>query len=500
MPSLPAVTLRRLIVLSSLAVLLLLVAVVTARTLLFDSPGPRGGDPYVLPIDAEAAARRLSGAVQIATVSADPILTDVGPDLSAFHRLHAYLEKAFPRVHAALERQVIGGGALLYRWKGIDRDRAPVLLLGHLDTVPAENAAAWTYPPFSGAIASGFVWGRGTLDDKVAVLGILEATEYLLSQNFQPRRSIYFAFGHDEEISGHDGALAIARELEAEHLRFAFIIDEGLSVFTDLVPGLEMPAALIGTASKGYLTVRLTAHVEGGHSSMPPPETAVTVLAHALMRLSEQPLPAQVTSPLSDMLDALAPHMKLGYRLVMANRWLFEPFLRAQLSEFPAQNAMLRTTMAATMLRAGVRDNVLPSEASAVLNFRIHPANSVTELLEYVGATVDDPRVQVEEIAEKTMEPFGPTAPKAPGFELLTRVVRDVYPEVLVAPALFIGAADIRHYRGLSDELYTFHPLWLGPDDIVRYHGKDERIAIDNYRRYIAYYAHLMELAGGDAI
>jgi carboxypeptidase PM20D1 len=277
-------------------------------------------------------------------------------------------------------------------------------------------------------------------------------------------------------------------------------VDEGLSIVDGLVPGLAQPAALIGTAMKGYVSVRLIARVAGGHSSMPAAETAVGVLAGAIKRLEETPMPEHISPPISDMFDVLAPHMSFGLRLVVSNRWLFGPLLAGQLADSPATNATIRTTTAVTMIRGGVRDNVLPPEASAVVNFRIHPADSVATVLEHVREVVADSRIEIEVNEATAAEPFGPIPADSSGFQLIARAVRDTYPEVLISPALFIGAADVRHYQHVADELYLFHPLWLTAEDTARLHGVDERIAVEHYGRYITYFARLLELAGGSEL
>ena len=466
-------------------------------------------------IDGAVAAERLSGAVRIPTISVphSPVAGNAGEEGQAaadleVHKqarfeslgnltlLHAYLRAEFPKVHGALSREVVNQHSLLYKWPGADKEAAPILLLAHLDVVPADAADSWTVPPFEGRVDDTFIWGRGTLDDKVSVCGILEAIEFLVGRGFKPQRDIYLAFGGDEEVSGLEGAKVMAARFQEQGLRFEFIIDEGLSIIDGGIPGVSEAVALVGTGSKGYLTVKLTATGEPGHSSIPPTETAVGVLSAAIAKVQANPMPAELKAPVSDMLDALTPNMGFGMRLAMSNRWLLGPVITGIFAGAPDSNAMVRTTGAPTVLRAGSRDNVLPQTAEGLINFRIHPSDSIKDVMSYLEATVDDPRVKLD-IQQGAAEPFGPTSPDSTGYRLIKNAVDDVYPEILIAPALFVAAADIRHYAALSDQLYLFHPLWLGKEDRARIHGIDERISIDHYRRYIEYYVRLIQLSAG---
>jgi len=479
--------------LAAAAALAILVAVLLANAL---RPGPR--PPAVVPaepraFDRAALAERLARAIRIETVSARD---DAPPDPAALRALHALLARDFPRLHAALAREVVGEGSLLFRWAGADEALAPILLMGHLDVVPVEpgTEARWTHPPFSGAVDGAFVWGRGALDDKLSVVGLAEAVERLLAEGFTPRRTVYLAFGHDEEIGGDRGAGAIAGLLAERGVRLAFTLDEGMGiVMRGLVPGVARDVALVGLAEKGYVTIELAAGAAGGHSSTPPRETAVGRLARALARVEANPQPEAIRPPVSDMLDALAPHASWPMRLVLRNRWLFDPLIRAGLRRQPAQAALLHTTTAPTLLRAGVKDNVLPSRATALLNHRVLPGDRVEDVVARVRAAVDDPAVEV-----RVLEGREPTASSDPGSEsyaLLATTIREVFPEAIVAPALVLGGTDSKHYARVAEQSFRFVPLRLAPEDLKRIHGSDERIAIDDYVGVVRFFARLVENA-----
>jgi carboxypeptidase PM20D1 len=470
--------------------LLALLAVVVIRSATLPSLQVAAVPVHDLAIDVAVAATHLAGAVQFHTVAR----ADGWPeDPAAVLALHRYLVTSFPRVHATLRREVVGGYSLLYTWAGSDPSLPPLLLLSHMDVVPVEAAAAqrWTAPPFSGRVAGGWIWGRGTLDDKVGVVGVLEAAEYLLGRGFQPRRTVYFAFGADEEVGGHRGAASLASLLASRHVTPALILDEG-GLITDGVTGTAGPVALIGTAEKGYVSLELRAEGTGGHSSMPPAHTAIGRLAAALTRLEAQPMPARIRGATADSFTVLAPELPFGRRLFLANLWLFEPLALNFLGSAPESNAMVRTTTAETVVSGGVKDNVLPQEATAVVNFRILPGDTIADVERHVQETVADPAIRVRRVGGAASEPSRASDCNRPEFALVARSLREVIPGTLVIPNLLSGATDSRHYAALSPAIYRFVPMRLTRADLRRIHGTDERIGVDNFGEVVRFYAQLL--------
>lgn len=333
---------RRIALISALA-LGLLIAVLLFRTSRFTSRQVRAEPGAIIAVDAAAAAERLAGALRIVTVSTeDPAARDD----ETFSSLHSFLAQSFPNVHATLRREIVGRGALLYAWPGTDASLRPVVLCAHLDVVPVEpqTKAAWTHAPFAGEIADGYVWGRGVLDYKLGVAGMLEAIEILLAQGFQPRRTVLLAFGADEEVGGAEGAARIAARIESRYHQAEFVLDEGGIVSEGGVPGVAAPVALVGIAEKGFASVELVAQGEGGHSSMPPRHTAVGVIARAVARLESQPFRANLRAPAADLFNYVGPETAFPRRLVFANRWLFDPLIEWMLARAPSTDAILRTT------------------------------------------------------------------------------------------------------------------------------------------------------------
>lgn len=454
-------------------------------------PDTRPVAPLQVELDASALAARLGAALAIPTESATP----QAPSLQAFVNLHGLLRQQFPRVHAQLQSETVAGASLLYRWVGREAC-APLLLLAHQDVVPVEpgTESKWRQPPYSGALVDGEIWGRGAIDDKSALLGLLEAVEHLLATNYTPRCDVYLAFGHDEEVSGMAGATALATLLEQRGVRPALVLDEGGAITTGSVPGVAVPLATIGVAEKGYLSVRLRSQDAGGHSSMPPRRTAIGRLARAVARLEEQRPAAEFPPVQQALLERIAPYLPWPRRIALANLWLTAPLVQELLAATPASDATLRTTTAPTLFHAGIKDNVLAQQAEAVVNFRIRPGDSIAGVLEHVRATIDDEAVRIEPIEQFSNEPTAASRWDDPAFELLEQSLRSVSPEpqLIVAPYVTSGGTDARHYARISDRLYRFLPVHLSPELLASFHGSNERIPVAEYLRMVRFYIALI--------
>jgi carboxypeptidase PM20D1 len=410
----------------------------------------------------------------------------------------AIWSRAFPRVHSTLTREVVAGYSLLYTWPGKDPKLAPILLMSHQDVVPVEPGTekGWTHPAFSGDVADGFVWGRGALDDKVGVLAILEAVETLIGKGFQPQRTILLAFGHDEEVGGAHGAAALAALLAQRGAHPELILDEGGAIVEGLVPGLNCPAALVGTAEKGSMNVELVAESEGGHSSMPPAHTAIGRLASAIEQLEDNPMPARIDGATKRSFDFLAPELPFSQRLVLANLWLFDPIAKHAFAADPAGNARIRTTTATTIFQAGVKVNVLPHQARAVVNFRILPGDTGASVLQHVRDTVG-PGIRVARKERFVSEPSPESDVNAPAFRLLQTTLVQTVPHVVVAPNLLSGGTDTRHYESLSPNVYRFLPIRINGEDLKRLHGTNERVGVESYGEAVRFYAQLIRNGAG---
>jgi len=477
-------------------VCVVLIAVAATRTLLLPPSPPPLGAPKALQFDHAQAIEHFASAIRIRSVSH----ADQPPDPVPMTQLHDLIEHSFPRVQATLKREIIGAGALLYVWPGSDSALKPALLMGHMDVVPVDTSTdeQWTHPPFSGLVADNMVWGRGTLDDKSTVFSILEATEALLAEGFVPRRTMLFAFGDDEEVGGSDGAAQIVAALKQRGVQLEFVLDEGGSVVRGVVPGVAGDVALIGIAEKGYASLKLQVKATGGHSSMPPPETAIGILSRALATLEAHPMPAHLTTVSEQMFDAIAPPQPFAQRMVLTNRWLFEPLIVRLIGSTPAGAATLRTTTAETIVSSGVGENVLPTEAHAVVNFRILPGDTLDDIVAHVRDTIADPRVEISQSSAGQSQSASPiSSTNSYGFITLTKTIQAEFPEATVAPYLVVGATDSAHYEPLTGEIFRFSPILLEAPDLDRMHGTDERLPVDRYLHSVQFMSTLMRNVAG---
>ena len=477
------------------AIFVLLIAFAATLTARYvpDRPSVAPASKVAIPA---GAAERLARLLRIPTISNE---NPSAFDATAFGVMHASLRNAFPRVHAELDRETVAGYSLLYTWRGIDSSLKPILLVGHQDVVPVEPGTEghWQHHPFSGDVADGYIWGRGAIDNKSAVVGTLEAVEWLLTEGVRPRRTIYLAFGHDEEVGGTNGARQIAALLQARGIYLQMVLDEGGVIGDGVLPGVTVPVALVGIAEKGFLTVELSTRTRGGHSSLPGRESAIGILSAAVARLDQQPMPARLDGPTRQLFDTVGPWFPLLQRAVFANLWATRELVVRKLQESPATNAMVRTTTAATIIEGGTKDNLLPSYARAVINFRLLPGDSTASVLAHVKRTVADSRVVIRAAGRFSAEPSAVSSIKSEGFEALARTIMRVFPDAVVAPYLVVVVTDARYYAMISDNVFRFLPLRLTSRDLERMHGIDERIGIREYEGAIRTYRQLLlEVAG----
>jgi len=444
-------------------------------------------------VDAQAVATRLSGAVQLPT-----IWTPQDAHADAFEALHQHLQTSFPSAHTTLKRQAFGRHALLYTWVGRDPQAQPIALLAHQDVVPVAPGTEmeWQQAPFSGALKDGFVWGRGAWDDKGNVMAIMEAVEMLVKAGFQPRQTIYLAFGADEEVGGEDGAHLIAQWLAQQKVHLRFVMDEGLLITEGMMPGVHKPVALIGLAEKGYLTLKLTAQGQAGHTSMPPMRSAIGLVSEAVTRVEAQQMPVHLSGLPREMFEAVAPEVQGINRWLLSNLWLTEPLVISQLQKVPSTNAMLRTTTVATVFQAGERENVLPGVASALINFRLLPGDSSAQVRQHVQQVLSGLDVKV--VQQPQVNEASPVSRSdTPAYRLLARTLRELQPDIVVAPGLLVGGTDSRHFAGISESVFRFTPVHAAQPDLARFHGTNERISIDNYVQMIQFYERLLRNADG---
>jgi carboxypeptidase PM20D1 len=470
-------------------IILLIAGVIGLRTSQFRSKQFTTRDAYEFKLDKTSFIERLSKAIQFRTISREQSMDS----FEEFLRFHKFLEESFPETHKALQKEIVGDFSLLFTWKGQNEQLKPILLMGHMDVVPVDPQAEgqWTHPPFSGQVSDGYIWGRGTMDDKVSVIGILEAVEQLLAKRFQPQRTVHLAFGHDEEIGGQHGAAKIAALLASKKVELEYVLDEGGNITQGIIPGVSQPVALIGIAEKGYLSLELTVESAGGHSSMPPHDTAIGILSSAIHRLETTPFSTRLTEPTRKFLEFMGPELPWAQRIAVSNLWLFEPWIKKQLASSPVGAAMIRTTQAPTIFEAGVKENVLPAKARSVVNFRLLPGETIASATNHVRQTIGNSRIKITALPiQADPSPVSDIASEA--FRKLHSAIWQTEPSAVVAPALLVAATDSRHYTGLTKNIFRFLPITLSPEDTKRYHGTDERISVRDYERCVRFYAKLL--------
>ena len=439
------------------------------------------------PLLSDNALHHFQEAISFPTISYNDTLQWKAEPFIQFRQ---FLEKTYPLVHQKLNREIVSNYTLLYKWQGKDTTLAPFILMAHQDVVPIETATQnqWTCQPFAGTIKDGYIWGRGTTDDKINLISILESTEKLLSENFQPTRTVYFVFGHDEEIGGKQGAVKVAALFKQRNIKADLVMDEGGIVTKEKVPGINKAVALIGTAEKGYMSLLFSVNKKGGHSSQPDKETAIDILTKALVRLRENPFDAKFVEATQDFMRYLGPEMNFPNNLAFANAGLFKSLIDKNYSKTGTGNAMIRTTAVPTIINAGIKDNVIPTLATAVVNFRLLPGDSSAHIISKVNEINNDKRVIVSKFDDNISEASRTTSVKSIAFTRVDSLIKKSYAHVVSAPFLLVGATDSRHFADVSENILKFSPML----DPIGFHGIDERVSLESFRHSLWFFEQFL--------
>jgi carboxypeptidase PM20D1 len=437
----------------------------------------------VAPLEvSDEALLRLQKAIQFKTVSYSYTTPH---DSVEFAGLHQHLASAFPLVHSQLEKKTIQY-SLLYKWAGSDNSLKPILLMSHLDVVPVDDGTLsdWEAPPFSGEIKNGIIYGRGTMDDKVSVLAILEAVEASLRAGLKPKRTIYLAFGHDEEIGGDQGAASIAKYLQEQGVTLECVIDEGGYVAEGMVPGFAKPMAIINVAEKGYVSFELTITTKGGHSSTPPADNTIGSLAKAITKLESNQFPYKSIPVIDRQIEIIGPHLPFFEKMAFANTWLFGSKILEALNT--------HTTTAPTIIKGGVKDNVIPTSASVVVNFRVMTGETTEEILKHIVETVNDDRITVKSISNRN-EPSPVADYESASYKIIEKTVLQLFPDAIVTPGLVSGGTDTKHYEPISENAYRFFPIRINAGNMTGFHGINEHLPVSNYKEIVQFYYQLIQ-------
>ena len=474
-------------VLSAIGILLAaLIAIILIRTLLFV---PRKQVEQILSpviVNGEKATGDLAEMIKCRTVSdRDKSLEDE----SQFERFEALLPELFPLIHKKCKFEKVGDRALLYKWEGKHSD-APTVFMSHYDVVSVEEEN-WEKPAFEGIVENGVLWGRGTLDTKGTLNGIMQAAEALIAEGFVPLNDIYFAFGGDEEINGH-GASDIVALFKERGIKPGMVIDEGGAVADNVFPGVKQPIALIGIAEKGMLNIEYTVKGGGGHASSPAPHTPVGRLSAACVRVENSPFKFRVTRPAKMLFNIAGRHSTFLYRMIFANLWCFSPALNlfAKLSGGEI-NALVRTTTAFTQMEGSKGMNVIPPVARMVSNHRILPGDTVDSVVARIKKKVNDEKIEVNVIGGNNPSVISDTACEA--YERVRSTVAETWTGVIVSSYLMVACSDSRHWGEISDKVYRFSAMSMSGEERASIHGNNEKIPVATISKTVEFFIRLMK-------
>lgn len=470
-----------------LLAILLVVGIVLFKTFQFTSIQTKVA---ALPAPAipETSLQHFQQAIAIKTISfGNPALFDS----TQFLAFRKFLENTYPKMHEKLTREIVLGYSLLYKWEGKNTSLKPVVLMAHQDVVPIEEAtqSMWTSDPFAGTVKDNFIWGRGTTDDKINLVSICESVEKLVIENFQPERTVYLVFGHDEELGGK-GAVAIAQLMKQRNIVAEMVMDEGGIITKEKIPGMKEPVALVGTSEKGYLSIELVVEIPGGHSSMPEKETAIDILTKAIVTLRSHPFEPQFSVPMQGFIKSLGPEMPFVQKMAFANPWLFKGLIIGTYDKSASGSAMLRTTIAPTIINAGIKDNVIPTQAKATVNFRLLPGDLSEDVIDRVKKIIDNDHVKISRLDAGAMAEASAVTPMdGYGYQKVETTIKKSYPNLLSSPFLMLGATDSRHFGEVSDNIVKFSPMI----DPIGFHGIDERVSLESYQTALWFYEQLLK-------
>lgn len=433
---------------------------------------------------AEEPAQQLAALIRIDT-SNPP-----GNELAAAQHLADVLRQA--GIQAEVIETQPGRGAVVARLRG-DGSKKPILLLGHLDVVGVEREK-WTVDPFAGVIHDGYVWGRGALDDKAGVIANLMVALRLERQGVQLARDVIFAAVPDEESGGREGIEVLLRD-HFDKIAAEFAVNEGGRV---LKRNGRVAYVAVQTSEKGAYSVVVTAEGVSGHASIPRADNAVVHLARAIDRIASYEPPIHLTPTVQQFFTALASIEEPAAAQRMKR--LGDPAQQQEAAQELAHmrgswNAMLRSTISPTMLRAGIRTNVIPGTAQATLNVRLLPGESIDALVEELKARVDDPAVHIE--VRSSARAQGPAMPlDSEFFRAVEHATSEMFPQALTLPYLSSGATDSAQLRVRGILAYGLLPYPLAEADVARMHGNDERIPVGSLGQGVEFlYRIVKELA-----
>lgn len=410
-------------------------------------------------------------------------------DIEKFLGFHEVLRETFPNLFGAVECENFDG-SLLLKWKGADSSLKPVLLMNHHDVV--EASGEWTHDAFSGAIADGKVWGRGTLDTKGGLAMMFQAAEELIKEGFTPNRDIYFVTACTEEIGG-EGGDAISRALEERNIKFHMVLDEGGMIMYDPIGGADGTFAMIGVGEKGYVDLKFIAKSNGGHASAPGKNTPLVRLGKFMVEAEKaECFDIYMSDTIKEMLSRFSPTMKGIMKTACSNVKTFKPVLNKVMPMIsPAGAALLRTTLAFTMSKGSEGSNVIPQEAWVVGNMRFSHHQGKKASVDAITALAK--KYDIETVITDDGIESGITDFKGEAFRFIEKAVNEIFPEYKPVPYIMNAATDSRYFARVCDNCLRFVPFKINKQQLDSVHGIDENVDIETLEPAVDFYKYVIK-------
>lgn len=470
-----------------MAAFVIFATVILVRAALFQPKNGLTPSQETVDLDEDRIVKDMQEMIRCKTVSYNE---ESLVDQAEFRKFQELLPRLYPMIHETCERKFLGVNGMLYHWKGQEVGN-PVVLMSHYDVVPVEESQ-WEKPAFEGLLEDGVIWGRGTLDTKGTLCGILEAAEKLMEEGYVPKRDVYFAFSGQEEINGTT-CPDMVEWFAQNKIHPAMVVDEGGAVVENVFPGVEGDCALIGIAEKGMANIEFYAKSSGGHASMPPVHTIVGELALAVAAVESHPFPRQLTKPVKEMLDTLGRHSSFLYKVLFANMWCFEGLFDMVCKKSGGElNAMLRTTCAMTKMQAGKAFNVIPPTASVGMNLRLMGKDTPESAKEYLTKVIQNPNIEVSIYEGRT--PSGDSDTSCAEWTTLCQAVTDTWKGAIVSPYLMMACSDSWYYGKITDRVYKFSAMKLSKEERGMIHGNNERVPVATLVKTVEFYMRLLKM------
>ena len=473
------------IIFGILGIIAVLLGIAVIRTLMIKAPAIGECKTEISEEEIETAAKKLGDMVRVPTVSKNE-----DEDLSEFYKYHEVLEELFPNVHRTFEKTVLNG-TLLFKWKGTDPSRRPILFMGHQDVVPA-NDHGWKCPAYSGTVIDGAIYGRGAMDCKSTMYVELQAMEELIAEGFVPPCDIYLEYAINEETGG-DGAASAMRYLKEKGIELAIVIDEGGAVVDRPIGGMDREYAVIGVTEKGYMDLKISAKGTGGHSSTPPRNTpAARLFAFANEIEKKRPFKKHLIPEVYEMFSAMAPSFSFGMRMLLGNLWLFKPLLIAIMPMVsPFGEAILSTTCCFTMMKGSDACNVIPKEPYLVANLRTSVHQNCEESLAVLKKYAKKYDLKLEVLQQRDASPVSNIHSRE--YAYVVDCVRKQFPDVGIAPYLIMGGTDCRHFHALTDTALRFAPVRMTNAQNASCHAVDENVTVSALAEGVGFFIEFLK-------